>query len=127
LSSPTSGPTFIPSDSANKMIQSYLTSTTGNPDDLRALILDADSMKSYLTDTSIRHLKVMLAHTLNYINDGNNGRPAGYESGALTIVVAGVNSLGDYVFIHGNGVMNMAAPCPYLCWGSGTAASDLLP
>src|SRR5690606_21419291 len=75
LSSPTSGPTFIPSDSANKMIQSYLTSTTGNPDDLRALILDADSMKSYLTDTSIRHLKVMLAHTLNYINDGNNGRP----------------------------------------------------
>lgn len=128
LTSPPAGPVFISKDSANKMMQSYLASiAAGSPDDLHALILNADSMRSYLLDTSIRYIKVSLAHTLDYINAGNNGKPAGYESGALTIILAGVNSGSNYVLFGLNQVMNMAAPCPNLCWVTGTAASDLLP
>lgn len=119
---------FIPADTANKMIHSYLTSIGGSSStDLRSLIISAQSLRNYLNDTSITQVKVMFAHTLDYINAGNNGVPAGYTPGALTIVLAGYNSSGNYVYATGNMVMDYAKPCPTNCNTlGGTAANSLL-
>ena len=120
-----SDPVFIVKDSANKMVSSYLESIDGDDSALRSLIVDVDSLRRYFSDTSIRQLKIMFAHTLAYINEGNGGKPAGYQSGALTIVMGGVNRLGNYVYSNTNMVPDRGAPCPHNCFVTGTAASDL--
>lgn len=123
---------FIQKDTANKMIRSYLTSVgaPGNDSNLRSLILDASSLRSYLnTDPEgkkITKMKVMFAHTQSYINAGNTGRNCGYKSGALTVVLAGYDSAGNYVLYPGNMVMDRAVPCPSNCPSVGSASSDLI-
>jgi len=120
---------FIPVDSANKMIQSYLSSIeitdTANPQ-LQSLIMNADALREYLKDTSIKEIKVMFAHTLDYINSGHEGQNAGYKSGALTIVFSGYNSQGNYVLAPGNLVPDGTKPCPPLCPNGGTASNPLI-
>ncbi|RYY17201.1 MAG: hypothetical protein EOO04_25770 [Chitinophagaceae bacterium] len=74
----------------------------------------------------IKRVKVMLAHTLKYINTGHGGQNAGYKSGALTIVFAGFTKDGNYVFAPGNMVPNHAVPCPRNCPDAGSAAQNLL-
>ncbi|MEO6831656.1 MAG: hypothetical protein ABI169_05620 [Chitinophagaceae bacterium] len=121
---------FIPTDSANKMINSYLQSVnsgSGNDSALHSLIFDADSLRAYLSNTSIKHVKVMFAHTLEYINQKGSGHNVGYESGALTVIFGGYNAEGNYVFWQGNSVPNHGAPCPSNCVSSGNASSDLFP
>lgn len=124
---------FIVKDSANRMIQSYLTSiepvdsTAEKKADLYSLSVDADDLRMYLNDKpSIKTVKLMFAHTLEYINKGNGGKPAGYKSGALTLVLAGYDRAGNYVYMDGNQVMDHCVPCPHNCNGEGSAASNLL-
>jgi len=119
---------LIPVDSANKMIGSYLSSLPADSQDseLQSLIMNAAVLREYLADTSIRNVKIMFAHTLDYINSGYEGQPAGYKSGALTIIFAGYDAKGDYIFAPGNMVPNHTVPCPNHCVGSGSAASSLL-
>lgn len=119
---------FITKDSANKMLGSYLASISDADADssLHSLILNADALRKYLNDTSIRQVKVMLAHTLDYINAGNLDQPAGYKPGALTIILAGYDNKGDYVYGPGNMVPDRAKPCPNECPVSGSASSSLL-
>ncbi|HET8574291.1 MAG TPA: hypothetical protein VFL76_10530 [Edaphocola sp.] len=123
---------FISADSANRMIRSYLLSvgdSNGNTNDenIQSLILNADALRCYLKDSSIKHVKVMLAHTLKYINDGHYGEPAGYAPGAFTIIISGYNAEGNYVLAPGNLVPDHSKPCPTLCSMIGTSASPLLP
>lgn len=129
--STTSGLSYIVKDSANKMIQSYLTSIdSAAPADtpaIKSLILDAATLRDYLDDTAITNVKIMFAHTLDYINAGNAGKPAAYKSGALTIIVAGYDASGNYVLKGGDLSINHAMPCPRNCPVSGNAANDLLP
>ncbi|OJW80279.1 MAG: hypothetical protein BGO69_05455 [Bacteroidetes bacterium 46-16] len=123
---------FIPKDTANIMISSYLTSiasdSTPKPaPNLNSLIIDAKELRTYLNNNrNIAHVKLMLAHTLKYINEGNAGKYAGYRSDALTIVVAGYDSAGNYIFAPGNTVPDHCGPCPDFCPVSGTAANNLL-
>jgi hypothetical protein len=124
---------FVKKDTANRMIQSYLvsvgysdTSTVINNRNLEAIIMDAQSIRNYLKDTSIKAVKVMLAHTQQYINSGNFGVPAGYRSGELTVVLAGYNGAGNYVFAPGGMVPDRGVPCPHSCQTIGTASSNLL-
>lgn len=120
---------FISKDSANKMIQSYLNSVsvpgTIQDTNLYSLILDAQALRTYLSDTTIKGVKVMLAHTLDYINAGNEGTNAGYKSNALTIVIAGYDQNGNYVLGPGYRVPDRAVPCPVVC-PLGTAGNSLL-
>jgi hypothetical protein len=118
---------FISKDSANKMLQSYQGSISSVDADssLHSLILNADALRQYLSDTSIKEVKVMLAHTLDYINAGNQNQPAGYKPNALTIILAGYNDKGNYVLAPGNMVPNRAKPCPNQC-PTGSASSSLL-
>jgi hypothetical protein len=117
---------FIPLDSANEMISSYLYSISyGNNDtDVRSFSVNADSLRAYLSDPSIKNVKLVFAHTLNYINAGNKGVYAGYQTGAMTIIIAAYNGEGNYVY-HGGQVLDHLAPCPYAC-PTGVASNDLL-
>lgn len=115
---------------ANDMIQSYLDSINASSDNsnLHSLIFDADELREYLaTDNgAIKKIKVMFAHTLQYISDGHEGENAGYKRGALTLIIAGFDANNDYVYWDTNSVMDNGTECPALCPTSGTAANDLL-
>lgn len=123
-------PGYIRSDSANKMIRSYLKSLDSLPiadtPMLKSLIIDAGSLRDYLSDTSIKSVKLMFAHTLSYINLGHEGKP-GYNSDALTVVIAGYDGNGNYVLKDDSLALDHARPCPRNCPSSGTASFDLLP
>lgn len=123
------GQYFIPVDSANKMLESYLNSINADVDtstNIQSFIIDADALREYLSDTSIKKVKVMLAHTLNYVNSGGNGLPCGYRTGKLTIILAGYDEDKNYIFAPGNKVMDHAVPCPTACPTIGTASDMTL-
>lgn len=121
---------FIPVDTANKMIRSYLNSiqASSNDTNLRSIIIDGNALREYLTSApgnNISHIKVMLAHQLDYINAGGNGIPCGYSRNGLTVILAGFDNSGNYLYFPVERVMNHGWPCPHLC-ATGTAASDTL-
>jgi hypothetical protein len=120
---------YIHKDTANIMINSYLASigadTATHSDNLYSLLLSVDDLRSYLDDaTGITTLKLMLAHSLEYIEEGNAGKDAGYKSGALTLIIAGYDREGNYVLAPGNLVLNHLAPCPTFCPTVGSAAAN---
>lgn len=122
---------YISKDTANKMIGSYLQSiesdTAGDKaPNLNSLIMDADLLRHYLNNREIKNVKVMFAHTLDYVNSGHAGQYAGMSSDALTIIVAGYDREGNYVFGPVNTVPNHAVPCPRNCPDFGTAAGNKL-
>lgn len=114
---------FIPIDSANKMLNSYLRSINApNDSTVRSYILDADQLREYLNDTTqgkITSLKIMMAHNLSYINAGNVGVNCGYNPLGLTVVIAGLKENGDYAYFQ-NQVMDLVSPCPTFCPSSDT-------
>lgn len=121
----------IPIDTANRMIQSYLTSIhpEDNPYETRSLIFQADILRDYLNDSShgkIEHLKMVLAHQLSYINAGHFGQRPDSNSEALTLVLVGYGENGNYIYFDGDKALNVCQPCPRECPEAGTAASDLL-
>lgn len=122
-------PYFITIDTANKMLGSYLASINADADNnknVQSFIMDADAIREYLSDTRIKKVKVMLAHTLDFINSGNQGVNCGYKSGQLTIIMAGYNAEQNYIFAPGNKVPDGAIPCPENCATLGTASDMTL-
>lgn len=120
---------FIPVDSANKMLQSYLVSINADVDtnqNLQSIILDADAIREYLSNPSIRKVKVMFAHRLDYINSGHFGVNCGYTSGGLTIILAGFDANNNYIFAPGDMVPDRGTLCPPGCVNSGTASDMYL-
>ena len=118
---------FIPSDTANEMINSYIYSVSSgsHASDLHAFSIDADLLRTYLANTSIKNVKLILAHTMDYIHSGFRGVYAGMQPGAVTIIIAGYDNDGNYVYKDGSFVLDHASPCPYTC-PPGAAGDDLL-
>jgi len=113
----------ISRDSANRMIQSYLTSINYPTNDttLTALSFDADTLRSYLNDPShakIVTLKFMLAHKQSYMNTGHYGQFAGSKSNALTLVIVGLDDDDKYVYSRTNNVYDHLGNCPDKCTAS---------
>jgi len=122
---------FIPVDSANKMLASYLNSVNAQKSDsaLHCIIVDADQLRAYLNDSCnghVTHVKLMFAHTLDYINSGHGNQYAGYKSGALTLIVAGYDNTNNYVMASGNSLLDYGQGCPSYCPASGSAANDII-
>jgi hypothetical protein len=125
---------YISKDTANKMLSSYLVSinSTENDTDLRSLIINADTLRAYLADTNIKDIKIMMAHTLSYINSGGLNHPCGYDARDLTFIIAGYSYTDNYIYYTTKSVpitpdvINHGMPCPSSCPPYGTAASDLL-
>lgn len=122
---------FIPKEMANRMIQSYLKSVANTPaaegQDAYSFLMDAEELRTYLANTNIKGIKIMLAHTMDYINSGKEGIPAGYKAGALTIVIAGYDANGNYVYAPGQKVPDTVKPNPPYSTGTGNAENPLLP
>ncbi|WP_276132350.1 hypothetical protein [Polluticoccus soli] len=129
---------FIPVDTANAMIGSYLNSINGNSgnngntgygqsQNIKSFIVDANALRFYLQNTNIRYVKLLMAHKLNYINKGGKNKDAGYRGDALTIVISGFDSSNNYIYSPQGAVLDFSAPCPNNCPGTGTASNDLLP
>ncbi len=107
---------FIPADSANRMTSSYLISVgAASHDTLQYWTIEADALKAYLADTGIRTMKVALAHTLQYINEGHYGVAAGFSPQALTLVITGLDENGNTVFYSNGRVLDHTRPCPPFC------------
>ena len=125
-STDTGGSKFISANIANAMIGSYLYSinSTANDTDVRSFSVNADSLRAYLSNTSITNVKFIFAHTQSYMNSGNTGVYAGYQSGALTIIIAAYDTAGKYVYYNGC-VLDHLVTCPYTC-PNGDAGNDLL-
>lgn len=101
------------------MIQSYLTSINypDNDSSLRSLTFDADSLRSYLNDTThgrIVTIKFMLAHNKDYATN-YYGKPAGLNGNAITMVLVGLDDNNNYIYNRNNKVYDHLNPCPYNC------------
>lgn len=121
---------FIPMDTANKMISSYLNSINyqQNDTDLQSLIVNVDQLRAFIDGNNgrnITHLKLMFAHTLAYTNSNKVNTYAGYKANALTLIIAAYDSTGHYVYYPVNSVLDYTQPCPPVC-PSGNAGSPLL-
>ena len=110
----------LPFDTASKMIQSYLTSVDylNNITKLQSLTFDADTLRSYLANTSITTLKLFMAHKESYVYSGNYGTYGGNHIDALTLVIVGYNNNNQKVFYKSNKVMDHMRPCPKACESS---------
>lgn len=113
----------ITKDSANRMIQSYLTSINypSNDSSLTSLTFDADTLRSYLNDpghSKIVTLKFMLAHKQAYMNSGHYGQYAGTRSNALTLVIVGLDDDEKYVYSRTSNVYDHLGNCPDRCTSS---------
>lgn len=119
------GTAFIPKDTANLMIDSYITSIdpSKNPNEIHSLLCNVDTLLSYYrAHPEIQYFKLSFAHNLNYIHNGHYGvRPVPNDN-ALTIVISGVALNGNYVLMDGE-VIDQLAPCPSQCV-RGTAQAD---
>lgn len=117
---------FISVSLADSMIGSYLTSisSSSNDTDLRSFSIDANLLRAYLSDGSVSSVKLVFAHSSDYMAS-HYGEYSGMKAGGLTIVIVGYDTSGNYVY-RGGMVLDHAAPCPYTC-PSGSASSYLLP
>jgi len=119
----------ISRDSANRMIQSYLTSINYPTNDttLTSLSFDADTLRSYLNDPShakIVTLKFMLAHKQSYMNSGHYGQFAGNKSNALTLVIVGLDDDDKYVYSRADNVYDHLGNCPDKCTSSASTLTQ---
>lgn len=141
----TANSAFITMDDANQMINSYLYSiandsnNTSQTPDIHSFSINADSLRAYLANPQITNVKLFFAHTMDYINAGNFGQYAGYQSGAITIILAAYDAKGNYVYYLQGGVaggqaatggatnyvLDHCVPCPANC-PQGVAGGDFL-
>jgi hypothetical protein len=118
---------FISTSIANQMINSYIysiTQDTTQNDDIKSFSISADSLRLYLSNSQIKNVKLIFGHTMEYITLGNSGVYSGMKSGALTIIIAGYDSAGNYIY-QGECVLDHALPCPFSC-PPGDAGGNLL-
>jgi hypothetical protein len=120
---------FIPVDSANKMVTSYLASINHPQKDSAVLsfTFSASELRRLLDSVdhpdSLKDVQIRLAHSLDYINNGPHGTPAGFNKNALRLLISGVDYNGNTILLN-NEVMNHSMPCPNSC-PPGTAALPL--
>jgi hypothetical protein len=107
-------------DTANRMIQSYLTSVNAPATNtfMRSMLINADTLRNYINDTShgkIASIKLFLSHQLTWINSGHYGVRAGTKSNAFALVLVGLDASGHYIYNRNNMVYEHLQPCPYHC------------
>ena len=107
----------IPSDVANSLVQSYVTSLPypGINSALRTFNLDADTLRAYLqSHPEVGTLKFMLAHQTAYKNSGDYGKYAGMSATAMTMIVIGMNDNYSYVLNNRREVYQQTSISPYM-------------
>lgn len=120
---------FIPVDSANKMLESYLGSINYPQNDSAVIsfTFSISELRRLLDSVdhpdSLKDIQIRLAHSLEYINSGHQNMNAGYNKNALRLLISGVDTKGNTILLN-NQVMNHSIPCPNSC-PPGTAANPV--
>lgn len=120
---------FIPKDSANKMVSSYLSSINHPQNDSAVLsfTFSASELRKLLDSVahpdSLKDIQIRLAHSLDYINNGPHTTPPGFNKNALRLLISGVDYNGNTILLN-NEVLNYSRPCPNNC-PPGNAGSAL--
>lgn len=106
----------IPVEFANNLIGSYLNSVGYPQQDtaIRSFAYDADTLRSYLADTSIKTIRFHMAHSPAYYSTNNN-QFAGLAAQSLTIIIVGYGNEDNMIRNNQGGVYEYAYPCPYTC------------
>lgn len=82
----------------------------------KAMIIDADLLRSYLSNENIKNVKFMLGKkTID--NNGTN-------MDTFTLIVGGYDSNNNYVLTSDSKVLDSMSPCPPNCPTTGTASND---
>lgn len=131
---PTGYSRFLSADSLNRMIRSYLNGIDYqvNTNETRSLMFSADTLRKYLLTgegKKIKTVRFFLAHNWEYMLSGGEGRRPGPNENAITLVIAGIDSTGNYVpppKVRTRGGYDFCQGCPSRCIAVGEAASDLL-
>ena len=103
-------------DAANSMIGSYLSSVHFPAQDtaIRSMAFDADTLRSYLADNSIKTIRFYMAHTPTQ-TQLKPGVYAGYNPQAMTMIIVGYSQSDSLVRNKRNGVYEHLYPCPTYC------------
>lgn len=118
-------------EDANRMIKSYLNGIgyPQNQSAIRSWTLDADALRSFICEgngAEMSKIKLMLAHTMEYTNAGNEGKSSMDKGDALTLIIVGVDEENNYIYSPEGDVLDFCQPCPTQCLETGDAANDLL-
>src|SRR5690606_40240885 len=57
----------------------------------------------------------LLAHKLNYVNNGGRDINAGYDGNAFTVIISGFGVDNNYIYSPQGAVLDFSQPCPYNC------------
>lgn len=119
----------IPIDTANRMINSYLQGINYqvNTNEIRSWTFSADSLRRLLTagnGKQIVRLKLLLAHSLEYIHAGHEGERPPVNSHALTLIVVGLDQNNNYIYNPEGEAYEHAFPCPPRCLGRDSLTSS---
>lgn len=106
----------IPLETANLMLNSYLTSVGYPAVDtaVRSMSFDADTLRAYLQNPNIVTVKFMLAHEANYAAMHENAS-VGLNANKLTMVVVGLDDNNRYILNAKNEVYDHFSNCPLIC------------
>ncbi len=104
---------------ANGYINNFITDyyETGKAP-VKSMIMDAQLIRDYLADNTIKNVKFMLGARTISVN--------GQDKEIFTLIVAGYDANEDYVLTSSNKVLDYSAPCPHNCPTGGTAANDTI-
>lgn len=121
---------YLPIDSANKMISSYLNSIQyqNNDTDVRSFIVDANALRCYLNSEeglNVSNLKISFAHNASTAYSADSNVNCGYNGKHLAIVITGFDTLGNNV-IHPKGLCFDRGVWKPLFQISGNASNDLI-
>lgn len=90
---------------------------------MRSLTFDADTLRTYLADTSIKTLKFMLAHRPAWaMNTSTWGQWAGTRPSAMTLVIVGLSQNDQYILNNRGQVFEHCLPCPQDCPNASVSA-----
>jgi|GEM_PF-914754 hypothetical protein len=114
---------------ANRMIRSYLQGINSqvNTNETRSWTFNADTLRRYLSEgkgKQIVRLKLMLAHSLDYIDSGHEGERPAANSHALTLIVVGLDQNNEYIYNPEGEPYEHAFPCPPRCLGTDTLTTN---
>lgn len=104
---------------ANAYIEDFIdTYYTPGAAPVKSMIMDAQLLRNYLSNTEITNVKFVLgARTVQ-----QNGQ----DVKVFTLVVAGYDSDGDYVLTTNGNILDHMEPCPNSCPTIGNAANDYI-
>lgn len=104
---------------ANGYIETFIADyfTTGKAP-VKSMILDADLLRSYLSNPDIENVKFMLgARTITH---------GGVPLQVFTLIAAGYDANGNYVLTPNGLVVDHSKPCPPECPPIGNAGNDYI-